>query len=154
MLTDDEIAFLRAKLDEDEATARYSGPALVAWLTYREDSGGMFYTTVAAGGQGDWDPWVADGHELPEPASARVVYDPARALREVDVWRKLLLEYHSAPHDAVYGGTGRETGFRLALSAALKAKIATYDGNPVTGEAFPSLSRSGPAQPPDPWRTP
>ena len=61
-----------------------------------------------------------------------------RLRREVEMWRRLLLDYQVAPLDAVYGGTERETGFRLALSAALKAKIATYPGNPVTGEPFPA----------------
>jgi hypothetical protein len=92
----DLTAFVNARLDEDEATARYSGPALVAWLTFCDEQGQMSYTTVAAGGQGDWDSWVADGHELPEPASARVVYDPGRALREAGAKRKRLALYLDA----------------------------------------------------------
>jgi len=66
-------------------------------------------------------------------------HDPARALREAAVWRRILLDYQTAPLDAAYGGTERETGFRLALSAALKAKIATYEGNPVTEDPFPAV---------------
>jgi hypothetical protein len=86
-------AFLAARLDEDEAIARQSGPALVAWLTFRSGKGEMLCTTVAAGGEGNWDPWVADGRELPEPASVRVVYDPARALREIQAKRAILDEH-------------------------------------------------------------
>jgi hypothetical protein len=86
----DMAAFLSARLDEAEATAHHAGPALVAWLTVRRDGGELAYTTVAAGGEGDFDPWVADGREIPEPASVRVVYDPARALREVTAMRAIL----------------------------------------------------------------
>lgn len=94
----DIVAFLTARLDEDEATANYSGPARIAWLTYRDDFGQMLYTTVATGG----DPWVADGHELPEPASARIVYDPARGLRGVAAKRRVL-ERHQNLTTAIEG---------------------------------------------------
>ncbi|MGH8921887.1 MAG: hypothetical protein ACRD0H_26690, partial [Actinomycetes bacterium] len=60
-MVDELVAFWRARLDEDEATAHYAGPARIAWLTYRDDQGQMRYTTVAAGE--DHAPWVADGHE-------------------------------------------------------------------------------------------
>ena len=105
-MTDDlaaMTAFAEARLAEDEAAARYAGPARVAWLTYRDSEGQMLYTTVAAGE--DHAPWVADGHELPEPASARTVYDPARALREVEAGRKLLAVIQAMPHDYVDADT-------------------------------------------------
>jgi hypothetical protein len=116
MLNDAEIEFLRARLDDDAARAwAIHDVAKCDALLYEEDM------AAAAAITPDCD----CGH-------------PARMLREVAVWRKVLLEHHIAPLDSVYGGTERVTGFRMALSAALKAKIATYDGNPVTGEPFPS----------------
>lgn len=87
----DLTAFLAARLDETEHTAHWSGPALVAWLTYRDDDGQMLYTTVAAGEE--HVPWIADGHELPEPSSSSIVYDPARVLREVEAGRRILARY-------------------------------------------------------------
>ena len=116
MLSDTEIAFLRARLDEDQAGAwAIHDVAKCDALLYEEDMAG------AAADTPDCD----CGH-------------PARVLREVAVWRRLLLDYSIPPGtDAKYGGTEREAGFRLAMSAALKAKIATYPGNPVTGEPFP-----------------
>jgi hypothetical protein len=132
MLTGDEIGFLRAKLDEDEYYAKRAGGH-----EFTFDSHGQLLVS-----NGATISKVADlGVQVSGWHIAR--HDPARVLREVAVWRKLLLEYHSAPLDAVYGGTERETGFRLALSTALKAKIATYDGNPVTGEPFPSGQARG-----------
>lgn len=106
-MTTAEVEFLRARLNADEADARY---------THVVDCTHAFVS--------------------PEHCQCDCGI-PARILREVAVWRRLLLDYKSAPLDAVYGGTERETGFQLALSAALRAKIATYDGNPVTGEPFP-----------------
>jgi hypothetical protein len=97
--------FLNARLDEDEATARYSGPALIAWLTFRDGDGQMLYTTPAASDAGDQGIWAADGRELPEPASARVVYDPARILREVEAKRAILAE-----HQPVVAGLQSVTG--------------------------------------------
>jgi hypothetical protein len=140
MLTDDEAEFLKAKLDEDEAEAQgrcgiFPSPAV-------EDSGAV-WLHVKRGGNAVVVRYMhpADGYgdmaDLRSWADADHGWTQDRALREVKVWRKLLLEYHSAPLDAIYGGTERETGFRLALSAALKAKIATYEDNPVTELARP-----------------
>ena len=119
MLTDEEMTFLRQRLEEDESHAR---------------------ATLRPGGPA-W-PEVGRGERIPEMAHIER-HGPARVLREVSVWRRLLLDYQTTPLDAAYGGTERETGFRLALSAALKAKIATYEGNPVTGEPFPSDKARG-----------
>jgi Family of unknown function (DUF6221) len=137
VLTDAEIAFLRSQLDEDEKAAvaaaradgRYGGRPHWSPL-----GGGMVTDTEDP----DWavadlTPCIEDG----DLAAHIARHDPARVLRDVAVWRHILLEYSIPPGtDARYGNTEREAGFRLALSAALKAKIATYDGNPVTGKPF------------------
>ena len=143
MLTDAEIAFLRAQLDEDEAVAKAAVKAsATAWRAAPyagEDWQTVIYTGPSA---------IRPYDEADYPVAERVDqadaahiarHDPARVLREVAVWRRLLLDYSIPPGtDAQYGGTERETGFRLALSATLKAKIATYEDNPVTGEPFPA----------------
>ena len=132
MLTEAEIEFLRAKLDEDEAAARAVENDDYPWL-------GQWDRSLRAHGDGTLTPnFTVTNTEFVSSLLAHFVrHAPARVLREVAVWRRLLLEYQTAPLDAAYGGTERETGFRLALSAALKAKIATYEGNPVTGHPFP-----------------
>jgi hypothetical protein len=68
-------AFLAARLDEAAQNISYAGPARIAWLSVNDDQGKFRYTTVAAGD--DNSPWCADGRELPEPTSVRVVWDPA-----------------------------------------------------------------------------
>jgi len=127
----DLIAFLKARLDELAATASYAGPARIAWLTYRDDQGAMLYTTVAAGG--DHAPWVADGHELPGPASARIVYDPARVLREVEAKRAIIERYKRAP--AVSGSPvsftrGQDEGYRQACMDAIRDLATIYGDHP------------------------
>lgn len=78
--------FIKARLDEKAARAR--GAGRIAWLTYRDADGQMLYTTVASGA-GD-DAWIADGKELPEPASVSVVFDEAQEFREVAAMRAIL----------------------------------------------------------------
>jgi uncharacterized protein DUF6221 len=89
-MMDDLIAFVVARLDEAETTVRRAGESHIAWLTYRRDDGSMGYTTVADGHAGVW---IADGHELPEPASVLVMFDTARALRDVEAKRRLIEEF-------------------------------------------------------------
>lgn len=85
------VEFLRARLAQDEQTAREAGEARIAWLTYRDCQGGMRYTTVAA--EAADDVWIAAGEELPAPTSVRIVYDPAQAIREV-AHKRAVLERH------------------------------------------------------------
>ena len=120
--------FVSARMDELESTVSDAGPGRVAWLTFRDEAGQILYTTVAS--DDDFGPWTADGHELPTPASVRVVYDPECVKADVAVWRRLLVEYRSLGLDAKFAGTERETGFHLALSAALKFKAATWANHP------------------------
>ena len=112
------VAFLTARLDEDEATAQYAGPALIAWFTFYGSDGRLLYTTVAATSGEVQDVWVADGKVLPKPASMRVVYDPARALREVKAKRDRLALYLDA---------------KEALAAALRSAPAE---SPATRHSY------------------
>lgn len=124
MLTDEETAFLHARLDQDEETATRA--AKCDKLAREGAERGL--------APGDWS-WLAH-YGQPQPGDIALIdhqvrFDPAHELREIEVWRRILLEYAIPPGtDAVYGGTERETGFRLALSFALKAKAATYGDHP------------------------
>lgn len=85
---DDLVAFLRARLDEDEAS-------VYAWDSDAEACVGTVwtgnepgYTTVASRrGEG---PWIADGREVLNARHGRVLYDPARVLREVEAKRRIV----------------------------------------------------------------
>ena len=87
------VAFYAARLDDAERTVYQEGSpphGVIAWLTYLAPGGGMGYATVAHGDSAD-GPWIADGRELPEPASALVVYDPVRSLRHIAAGRAVRL---------------------------------------------------------------
>ena len=106
---DELIAFLKARLDEDERTAK-----------------GLAGATRMVGGRPDFY-----GQGGPAAEAFWAHFDAARELREVETWRRILLEYSIPPGtDAAYGGTERETGFRLALSFALKTKVLSYSNHP------------------------
>jgi len=128
MSSDEElITSLKAHLDEDEATARYSGPAVVAWLTLRDDAGQLRYTTVAATSGDSDDVWCADGHVL-EPASVRVVYDPARALREVAAKRAILDLYEKQAAKA--GDNAMEEDRAWTLWPVIQLLADAYEAEP------------------------
>lgn len=123
---DDLVAFLRARLDEDEAAARQNQ----GWLKFSNPKPDDWTRLMCDPGMGPF------GGQSPTRNIAAGLYvgkmsDPARVLREVKAWRRILLEFSIPPGtDAVYGGTERETGFRLALSMTLKLKGATYSEHP------------------------
>lgn len=133
-MIDDMVEFIKAQLDEDEAGAHSSGPARVAWLTYRKDSGEMLYTTVAAE-VGHGDVWIADGRELAPPASAMVVYDPARVLADVAAKRAVIELYETAR-------TALEASDGTILAGTAKLNLRAY-GNALRALAAAYASRPG-----------
>ena len=118
MNSEDELG---ARLDEDEATVSYAGPVRVAWLTYRDDEGQMLYTTVAAGD--DHSPWCAAGKELADPASVRVIYDPARMRRYVEAGRAIISESKGEGH----GWAEHEPAYYAGLDFAVQRLNEVYD---------------------------
>lgn len=145
-------AFLRARLDEEEAAAR-AAPG-EHWRAFKESD-------VAGASVFDeqWALLYPARYDHDEPMSSKAGAtgpqyiqfrrdqlaahvarnDPARVLAEIKVWRRVLLSYATLGLDAKYAGTERETGFRLALSATLKAKAAMYADHPdYAPERWPS----------------
>ena len=94
-------AFIKARLDEEAAVP--FGEGVAAWLTYLNGDGQMRYTTVAHADDPAEGPWIADGHELPEPSSVNVFYDHARALRAIAATRKLVAEITAMRHEYIEG---------------------------------------------------
>jgi hypothetical protein len=134
----DLIAFLRARLDEDEAIAREAASALPGDEGHGWSAVHRYLETHPASGES----FIVDASSelVAHAASARSYdravadhiarHDPARALAEVKLWRRLLLESQLKGVDSVYAGTERETGFHLALSLALKSKAMVYSSHP------------------------
>lgn len=123
------IAFLRARLDEEEAAAKEAASPLpvIGWTAIdHRDQGSIVVddsTDMVAVAQSD--------RSYDSAVAAHIArYDPERALAEVKLWRRLLLESQMKGVDAVYAGTERETGFHLALGLALKSKAMIYSSHP------------------------
>lgn len=134
----------------------------MAWLTLFGDAGQLRYTTVAASDTGGQGLWFADGKEVPGPLSARVVYDPARALREAEADRELLREYkrllerkgsceshrRAMPHRTPFTAPGWPSEYELQreehrleeaiplVERLIKARAAVYSDHPEYREAW------------------
>lgn len=127
------IAFLRARLDEREATLHQAGPARVAWATFRHTDGSMRYTSVVSE---NGDVWVCDGHDV-EPASVRVVLDPVQELADVAAKRRILNEcLKEVEREA---GSGRRypasTAWALAVTT-LRLLAFPYEEHPDYDERW------------------
>jgi len=124
VISGEELAFLRARLDEDEATARGAAGLTENWVADHPSVGVV----------------LVDGEPLIEChigglAGHVARNDPGRILRGVETWRRLLLEYSASGLDAKYAGTERETGYQIALSVALRAKAYEYREHPAYAAA-------------------
>ena len=102
-MTDDLIAFLNARLDEDEAAAKKSHYEGQRWLTEEE---GVYR-------------WPTDElvHSADRKADARHIarFDPARVLREVAAKRAIIAEH----------GPSRQDGSRCRVCTAIADGGAT-----------------------------
>lgn len=109
----DLISFYRARLDEDEATARAACGIEWSWRDLAQPFG--------------------DRASIPHTVHiAR--HDPARVLREVEGGRRLIDRYERA---IAVGGTspvgfvhGQDDGYRQACLDAISDRAAVYAGHP------------------------
>lgn len=127
----DLVAFLRARLDEDEQWALLTAAATAAqevrpWRFDRED-------VFAEGGE---RMAVARSKSV-APHIAR--HDPFRVLRDVEADRKLLAEYQQAeakrPHDDAEYAHGYADGLADGLLLAVKIRAARFSDHPDYADA-------------------
>jgi hypothetical protein len=128
VISEAELAFLRARLDEVEADAIEAKGDLGGVWTYADTPGGNHKVvnglgySVAEHYDVESERWFTGRHIARN--------DPASALREVDTWRKVMLEYAASGLDAKYKGAESVIGCRLALSAVLRMKAYEYREHP------------------------
>lgn len=136
MISDEQAAFLRERLSEDAAAAVAATPG--PWEFEGDDLTDDELWTVHDGEHGDLvGQIIAFTRHRPVANGEHMArWDPVRVVAEVEIWRRLLLEYRTAGLDAKYAGTERETGFQLALSFALKCKAMAYSDHPDYGRLF------------------
>jgi hypothetical protein len=107
--TDELIAFLRDRLDDEER--RITGSGDLGWLTYRRPDGSIAYTIPAA--LAEDGTWIAVGAVARDFTEAVVVHRESERLAEVNATRKTLDRYESIlrplPADADSVVVGRFT---------------------------------------------
>lgn len=150
MISEEELAFLRARLGEAEAVARATSPSglRLSWHASHEEDGTPAHWVLS-------DPAnlsaAAQAMGLERGTGAAVadhiaLNDPQSALREAAIWRGLMLGYSTAALDAKHAGTERATGFAMALAAALRMKAFQYREHPdyaAAAEASNALTEVG-----------
>jgi Family of unknown function (DUF6221) len=100
MGTDDLAAFLKARLDEDEAAAKATQAAAAEWFlgsSEDDDKRSIRYTGPSTLYPGEsWDYCIAD--RVTEDAAAHIArHDPARVLREIEAKRAILAQWEAGP---------------------------------------------------------
>lgn len=119
-MADELVAFLRARLDEDEHLAGAASPA--PWSANAEHD-----EVLAIDGETVADGFALSGRQLRATVDHIVRHDPLRVLREVEAKRKIVDEYAEALR--ILDGfreTGWEEGHREALLLACKVLAAAY----------------------------
>jgi hypothetical protein len=103
-MADDLVAFLRARLDEDEGAARMAAaPAWFLGSTEHDDKRSVRYTGPSTLHPGqEWDYFIADHVDLAD-ANHMARHDPARVLREVAAKRAILARHRPWWDDYVDG---------------------------------------------------
>jgi hypothetical protein len=131
-VSDDLIAFVLARLDEDEAIAR----KLAGWPHWHHTPAVTAHGPVIliAAGEDDEIDVASVERELPEVATHIARYDPARALREVAA-KRARIERHKRAITA--GGTspssfvcGQDDGYAEACLDSIRDDAAVWSDHP------------------------
>ncbi|MFE5332546.1 DUF6221 family protein [Embleya sp. NPDC056575] len=124
-MTDDLVAFLTARLDEDEAETLAASPG--PWSTTAEED-----EVLAADGERVADAFALSGRQLRATTRHIARHHPARVLRDVAARRALVAALAGAdPHGAYITGT-------YTVEDALRHLAAVYSDHPDYQEAWRS----------------
>ena len=122
----DLVDFLRARLDDDEQTAREAAKI----------DGDQW--SVAGPSSNDPDRvegntgWGAVGYDMVEPVVHHVArHDPARVLREVAAKRAILERYAVSVKEAELSAGGWADGYDRALELCVRSVAAVYADHPA-----------------------
>ncbi|MFE6597215.1 DUF6221 family protein [Streptomyces albidoflavus] len=133
-MTADLIAFLRARLDEDEVVALAASPG-----PWRPDEEGD--EVVAVDGITVAEGFALSGRQLRATVYHIARHDPARTLAEVEAKRKAVHFYEQAVHSLGASAPGAPphdlmTGAANTARAILQALATTYADHPDYRDAW------------------
>ena len=134
----DLVAFLRARLDEDEAVARDATTDCGMSAEWNEPTSGCLDVGLPDHGGEDWQDYVwPQGDSRVTRFIAR--HDPARVLREVEANRAILARYEFISQAATVN-TGREKVTVEKIAATLERDVrdiaAVWSDHPDYEEAW------------------
>ena len=130
----DLVAFLTARLDEDEAAAKVLGAVEGHWVVVIPEGSAEPFLASETRGRA----YLA----LPEPMLDYLMHfarhDPARVLREVEAKRAILGRHEPGgdPADYDYGDAPCMEDERIWPCLTVRALAAVYSGHPDYDEAF------------------
>lgn len=129
-MSDDLIAFLNARLDEDEVAAKAASPG--PWHLNAEGD-----TVLADDGIEVAEAFALSGNQQRATAVHIARHDPARVFREVEADRALLriyaeaMEFYSRP-----GNVSHPAGEVTGLLTAILGRAAVYSDHPDCKDAW------------------
>jgi hypothetical protein len=128
-MTDDLVAFLRARLDEDEQTARAAsaGPWRVNSETYAEKISDATGTDIVAGGRWGGE---ASVFESTEDALHIARHDPARVLADVYVKRCIIDQFTMIELPAESNGDTAAVGAYVKMTGVLRLLALPWREHP------------------------
>ncbi len=133
MSTPDLVAFLRARLDEDEQIAHAASDLGASW--YVDGRTGEVAAVQPDPKPGDSAVWVTCDSEglsaaVEEEQAVHIArHDPARVLREVEAKRRIIAEYEAAAADADPEDDA-DRALLSSLRGVLKALALPYAEHP------------------------
>ena len=139
---DDLIAFLRARLDEDEQAALSWPEGGRQWqtvggrkLSYRNDSSEMVTAIDVSNASSLWNEQIYVKYDLDDAPEHIARHDPARVLAEVEAKRRILeLHSYATGHScSVTDGTGYHLNYGevdgQSACTTLRLLASIYDGH-------------------------
>lgn len=135
-MSDDLVAFLRARLDEDERMAQAVTPLGYTMVmgVQRADENWVLYRSVPSGLDG-----MPARNDDPAARAHFFRHDPRRVLREVEANRRLIKRYENAlaVGTSVASFTrGQDDGYRQGCLDVIRDKAEVYADRPGYQEAW------------------
>jgi hypothetical protein len=128
MISEEQVAFLAARLDEDETSAKLAAREGGTWT---QDDPARFPGSISSlGGPVVYDEGAPDENQAPHI----VRFDPNRMLRDVAADRQLLAAWQQA--EAATPASAWESDYAQALERAVRIRAAVYSDHPDYGKLF------------------
>lgn len=134
-MTDQPVAFLRERLDEDEQIARAAADQVSETEWTGSDESGHAWRYQHGGVWGDHDGLCSDAPlvvstDLRDVQTHIARHDPARVLAEIDAKRRILAEHERIELPGTSNGDTAAVGAYVKMQAVLRLLALPYTAHP------------------------